>query len=75
MIVFNVNRYSDFDIPVTVLTMVAPAGTSNAMASMLAKEAQTLFSDTDDADKAQKYLESWGFKAVKTYDVTIGGNL
>lgn len=75
MIVFNIEKYGDFDMPHTVLVMIAPAGMNKKTARMVAKEAQELLKNTDDEQEAIAYLDSWGCVTANMVSVTIGGNL
>ena len=75
MIVFNIEKYGDFDMPYTALVMAAPEGMTKAIASTLAKEAESVLKDTANEQDAVTYLKGWGFTHVKSYDVPIGGNL
>ena len=75
MIIVNIEKYGDWDTPYTVLSMAAPEGATKKVIGELKKEAEELFTDTDDTDDSVKYLKDWGFTTVKALSVTIGGNL
>lgn len=75
MIVVNIQTYGDFDMPGTVLTMVAPAAMSKKIAQTLKKEAEEMFKDTNDVDGVIAYLKDWNFTTCNMLNITIGGNL
>jgi len=72
--IVHIEKYGD-DAPYVELTMLAPQGATNEQVSALVKEANEIFADTNDADKAKMYLFTWGFTYLKAYSITIGGNL
>jgi len=75
MIVFNIEKYGDFDVPATVLTVAGPEGMSKKIAREVAKEAEELFKNSNDEAAVAKYLKGWGCTGVNAIDITIGGNL
>lgn len=75
MIAFNLQTYVDFDIPSTECIMIAPAGMSKKAAKLIANEADTMFRDSTDVKALVKYLRTWGCEPVKSYGITVGGNL
>ena len=75
MIVFNLEKYVDFDMPASQGIMIAPAGMTKKIATEIAKEAKELFKNTNEVDGLIKYLKSWGCTTAKTYNITVGGSL
>ena len=74
MIIVNIEKYGDYDIPYTALTMVAPEEMGKKQVSTLVKRAEIDLSSTNDEQVAIKYLKDWGFTVVKTFSVAIGGD-
>ena len=75
MMIFNIEKYGDFDMPSTALIMQAPEGMTKKIACGLVKEGEELFADTNEITGVQSWLMSWGFTPVKTFTLTIGGHL
>jgi len=75
MIVFNIQKFGDFDMPYTVLTMQTPVGMTPKLAKELINEAEEMFKTSDDEDGVITYLKTWGCTVTKSYDITIGGAL
>ena len=75
MIIVNIATYGDFDMPSTVLSMVAPQNISKSRAKQFKREAEEMFKDSDDVDGVIEYLKSQGFETCNSLTITIGGNL
>ena len=65
-IIENVQMYGDFDMPYVVFSMLATEGAGKKVITSLVKEAEEIFKDTDDVEKARTYLFTWGFTKLKT---------
>jgi hypothetical protein len=75
MIAINVQEYGDFDVAVTVAIMVAPEGMHDTTVAALCNDIETSHRSEKSADKAIDELRAQGFKAFRTMDLTVGGDL
>lgn len=71
MLIVNIEKYSDFDMPVTVCTMVSDVYRSLKQTGL----DSNMFSNDRDVGNAVKKLKELGFVKVKADIVRIGGNL
>lgn len=74
-IIVNIETYGDFDMPVSVLLMVAPNGMGKKTVRLIVEEVKSDNRMTRETDAAVKTLKSYGFTVCKSHDLTIGGGL
>ena len=74
-VIINVQKYGDFDMPYTVVSMLAPEGMGKKVAFKIAEEAETMFSNTAMTDRIERYLQDQGFTSCTTTSAAVGGNL
>lgn len=74
-IIINIEKYGDFDMPYTALSMLSPDGMSKSYIKRILDEAHDLFESDEDEDKVKKHLMERGFIPCSSMSLTIGGNL
>lgn len=74
-LIVNLNVYGDFDMPITVVNMLAPRGMDKAEASTIVREVESECRLEREADKAIRLLKQYGFSTVRSIDLNSGGDL
>lgn len=71
MLIVNVEKYSDFSIPVTISTWMSHD--YNSLSQTGLSNAQ--FDNDREVKNAERELRNLGFKKIKAAVITVGGNL
>ena len=71
MLIVNLEKYSDFDMPVTVSTWMSQDYDSLIQTGLTSSR----FENDREVEKAERELKSLGFKKMKVAVIRVGGNL
>ena len=71
-VIVNIQTYGDFDMPSTVLVMIAPYGMTKQEVSTIVDHATVEFKSSDNVVTVKTYMQAQGFEVAPAYDLVIG---